>query len=132
MSRWLRVFISYLVVGAALCAASRSARAQIHGFVEPCTVANVQDYETKCELCKPVAGDPKHCEKTLASQGYVFKCRGTPGHSEPGEVWCAPKDRESNTTKQWIAMAVATALLGVVFALTRRGGKRPKRPKRAP
>lgn len=132
MSHLLKLVVGLLVVGAGLCASSRSARAQIHGFVDPCTVANVQDYQTKCELCKPVAGDPKHCEKQLASRGYVFRCRATPGHSEPGEVWCAPKDQETNAVKQWIVTGVATALLAVIFLLTRRGRKRTKSAKRAP
>lgn len=101
-----------------------AARAQIHGFVEPCRVHFVQDNQTVCEACQPSPGDPKHCEKQLAPRGFVFKCRSTPGHSEPSEVWCAAKDRGSNTTKQYIVAGVALGVLGVVVVLTRRRRKK--------
>jgi hypothetical protein len=122
----LRGFVA-LVCG---CAVADAALAQMHGFVDPCQVSFQVDNQTECELCEPRANDPKHCEQLLASRGYAFRCRTTPGHSKPGEVWCAPKGRVANSTKQWVVAAVATAALGAVVVFARRGRSRLKRSQR--
>ena len=79
-----------LLVGLVLGAASSSAGAQVHGYVEPCTVEFVEDGSMTCVECAPLTGDPDSCQERLLTQGYLRKCR-TGGHSAPGEVWCQPK-----------------------------------------
>src|SRR5690606_35254426 len=36
-----------------------------HGFVDPCSVAFVEDANLDCELCAPMPGKPAHCDDTL-------------------------------------------------------------------
>jgi hypothetical protein len=126
-----KVLVLGFVVSGSLCAAQGVAFAQMHGYVDPCQVSFQEDNQTECQLCEPSAHDPKRCEKQLASGGYVFKCRTTPGHSKPGEVWCAPKNYASQNIRRWGVAAIAVAALGVIFVFTRRGRSRAKQSRRA-
>lgn len=96
---------------------------QMHGYVEPCTVAFVEDQTIVCEAC-PLSHDPEHCQKTLGAKGYRKKCR-TGGHSAPSEVWC--KDRQPGTqgSLTYLAMlAGLAAFMGVFLFWKRRGSRR--------
>ena len=100
-----------LLSTALLSLAPQRALAQLHGYVEPCTVEFVQDGTTICEGCVPSATDPELCERNLGSQGYQRKCR-TGGHSATGEVWCRPKgSAPTNAGFAQLAGAVACVLL---------------------
>jgi hypothetical protein len=59
-----------------------------HGFVEPCTLANVQEPELDCEVCASAAGS-RRCEERLGPRGYAKKCRTHGSHAGWDEIWCA-------------------------------------------
>ncbi len=63
----------------------------LHGFVDPCSVSFVEDNTTECERCAPTPEDADACKTRLEPHGYARKCRSTPGHGLPGEVWCRPR-----------------------------------------
>ena len=67
------------------------ARAQEHGYVEPCNVVFVQDSKLTCEECPFNHADLQSCAKSFGSRGYKFECR-TRGHSAPAEIWCKPRE----------------------------------------
>lgn len=100
-----------------------------HGFVEPCTVAFVQDSRTECELCSASRQHPQLCAEKFAPLGYQRKCR-TSGHSAPGEVWCIAKRSKSLTPLVRYALALVLALGTVVllvFLIKKRRVRRPDR-----
>ncbi|HEU5072908.1 MAG TPA: hypothetical protein VFU02_02020 [Polyangiaceae bacterium] len=67
------------------------ASAQMHGYVEPCSISFVEDGNTTCDECPFDHSNPASCARNLGSRGYTFKCR-TRGHSAPAEVWCKPRE----------------------------------------
>ena len=64
---------------------------ELHGFIEPCTVANYQEMFTECEACPVAPADPKACEKRLGRAGYTKKCRTRGDGHAWEEVWCIAK-----------------------------------------
>jgi hypothetical protein len=130
-TRLAKTLVLGFATGALVGIPAQHTWAQVHGFVEPCQISFLEDNQTECELCEPVAGTAKHCETELESRGYAFKCRTTPGHSKPAEVWCAPKKRAQNEIEQWIFSGLATVVLAVAFVLTRRARRRTKRSGRS-
>lgn len=105
-----------------VCALAAPARAQmdIHGPVDPCTVAFVADNLTTCEACSAAHGDFAPCEATFAPRGYVRKCRSGP-HSPPSEVWCSvplPPAGPKGMKPYVILSAAAAVLAALVAAFT--------------
>jgi hypothetical protein len=88
-----RAALRFLAPGLVLVAVAGPARANddVHGFVDPCSVTFVEDNTTECEHCVPRPDEPDACRTRLEPHGYTRKCRSTPGHAEPGEVWCRPR-----------------------------------------
>jgi hypothetical protein len=99
------------------------ARAQslVHGFVDPCTLANYEETDRACELCRTTHSAPNACQDRLAKQGFVKRCRAHPDHEGFSEVWCtvpakapAPsffkKHRDKFTTLAAVALLVGAAL----------------------
>jgi hypothetical protein len=91
-----------------------------HGFVEPCTVGNVQQMHTECEVCT-IEGASQACHERFGERGYEKKCATRGGHSAPAEVWCrdqrAKKSPAQNPGVQ-LALGISIAL-GVVVVLKR-------------
>jgi hypothetical protein len=87
---------------------------QFHGYVEPCTVGNVQEMYTECELCQvPPHGDPEVCAGRLAPLHYQKKCQTRADASGWGEVWCVDKRRPPEAAGPSKAL-VAGAIVAVV------------------
>lgn len=71
-----------------------------HGFVEPCTLANVQEPELQCEACASAFGS-RACDERLAPRGFVKKCRTRGTHAGWDEIWCARRtDAAKGTTRE--------------------------------
>lgn len=65
--------------------------AELHGFIEPCTIANYQEMFTECEACPVSHESPKACEQSLGQRGYTKKCRTRGDAHAWEEVWCVAK-----------------------------------------
>ena len=98
------------------------ASAQIHGYVEPCSVSFVEDAHTACEECAFDHADPKSCARKLGSRGYGFKCR-TRGHSAPAEVWCKPREGQNELPRPLVLGGVVASV--ALFAAAFMWWKRP-------
>jgi hypothetical protein len=117
---------AFVVPAAAQVAPPVGDNAPVHGYIEPCTVAIVEDGNVECEACKPSQTNSRLCEETLGARGYERKCR-TGGHSAPGEVWCIEKRRKEQAARDArlayvpvVAALSASALFGVFLWLKRR------------
>lgn len=118
-----------LVVGAGMGDA-RAQPGEPHGFVEPCTVGNVQEMDTDCELCAVSHAAPNACQERLGTKGYQKKCRTHGTESGWGEVWCvkrnlpakepAARAPQAPSPLIWILLG-ASAALGLVLFFRRRG-----------
>ena len=64
---------------------------ELHGYIEPCTIANYQEMFTECEACPVSPADPKSCTRSLGSRGYAKKCRTRGTGHDWEEVWCISK-----------------------------------------
>jgi hypothetical protein len=141
--RAARAAMRVLTPSLALLATTLPARANdgLHGFVDPCALSFVEDNTNECELCEPSADDAEACKRKLGPHGYQRKCRTTPGHSQPGEIWCRPRPGFSlprpppppPPERDWtfkISVLVAGAL-GAFFLIRHRGRKRKRTPKSA-
>jgi ribosomal protein S18 acetylase RimI-like enzyme len=111
----------------------------VHGFVDPCAVSFVEDNTNECELCPPALGDADACKTKLAPLGYALRCRTTPGHAAPGEVWCRPRpgfslprppEPPEPLSRSWYfaAPVAVLAAFGAFWAMRRRGRKRRRVP----
>lgn len=81
-----------------------------HGFVDPCTVSNREDANTRCETC---SGEPEavlSCRQRWQAQGYALACRA---HARPVEVWCHKGVPAGGSRSAWVAVAAMGGLLGV-------------------
>lgn len=87
--------------------------AEPHGFIEPCTVGNVQEMDTDCELCTLSPEEPEACHDRWATHGYVKKCRTRGTRSGWGEVWCKQRSQPAKpgATQGQDATLIATLLL---------------------
>jgi hypothetical protein len=117
---------SFVLPAAAQVAPPVADNAPIHGYVEPCTVAIVEDGNVECEACPLSHANSRLCEEKLGALGYERKCR-TGGHSAPGEVWCIEKRRKEQEARDArlryvpvVAALSASALFGVFLFLKRR------------
>lgn len=132
----MRVCLSILAVGPALCATATPAAAdttaalgyEAHGYVEPCTVGNEQEMYTECELCSASARDPQACTNRLGKAGYQKKCQTRVASAAWDEVWCIAKRPPGETapsSKPLVLMLVAvSALLGTFLVVRRARSKR--------
>lgn len=125
---------------------SEAAAQEPHGYVEPCTVGNVQEMYTECELCSASAGEPEACNTTLGRKGFEKKCRTRENTAGWGEVWCiaklpaepaasgnapsgpdaasGPAAAHDTNTLRLLMWAVVPALLGAFVVLRRVLAKR--------
>jgi hypothetical protein len=125
---WVRRLFAVLgVVGGASGFAS-AAFAQDpleHGFVEPCTMSNVQERHLDCEVCASAFGS-RACDEKLKPRGYAKKCRTRGDHAGWDEIWCAPhKAPEAKTDGAWgLLLGAAGTLLAAVLAVKMLSGKK--------
>jgi hypothetical protein len=117
-------FLAQSLVLAALAAPARASD-DVHGFVDPCSVNFVEESTTECEHCAPPPENPDACKARLEPHGYARKCRSTPGHGVPGEVWCRarpgfslppPPPPPEPPARDWM-YGVPVVLVGVLGAL---------------
>jgi hypothetical protein len=97
-----------------------------HGFVEPCTVGNVQEMHTQCELCT-IEGASQTCQERFGARGYEKKCATRGGHAAPAEVWCLDQRAKKSAARNpgvLLALGISIAL-GVFVILKRARAKRP-------
>jgi hypothetical protein len=141
--RAARAAIQLFAPSLVLVATALPARANdgLHGFVDPCALSFVEDNTNECELCAPAADDAEACKRKLVPHGYQLKCRTTPGHSQPGEIWCRPRPGFSlprpappppPEERSWtfkISVLVAGAL--GAFLLIRHQGRKRKRTRKS-
>jgi hypothetical protein len=99
-------------------AAAPAARAgtdmmELHGFVEPCTVAFVQDMYNECEACPVSPHDPGHCSAEMGRRGFKKNCRTRGDLTGWEEVWCHARSGLAETTPQpsRVPMLVGGAVL---------------------
>lgn len=101
------------------------AAAQMHGYVEPCAPAFVEDHSTTCEAC-PLSHDPEQCRTRLREQGYVKKCQ-TGGHSAPSELWCKDKHEPARGSLTYLTVLVGlSAFMGLFWFWKGRRGSRSR------
>ena len=89
---WARV--SRLVAALVLCLWSTRASAQlgeVHGYVEPCTVENAEDWSSECTLCPASPTNTQGCAYRFTQLGYKKNCRTRGDATSWGEVWCIDK-----------------------------------------
>jgi hypothetical protein len=133
------------VIAAALVVAgvSSSVRAQPldHGFVDPCTVDNVQEMYTVCEMCVVPASDPAACTNRLGKLGYEKKCRTVGDHRGYAEAWCiaqgkapaasaAPAGNAAPSlapSKHWLLLGIPVLFGAVVLVQRVRARRLPKK-----
>jgi hypothetical protein len=89
-----------------------------HGFVEPCTIGNVQEMYTECELCAVRQGASQVCIDRFAKRGYEKKCQTHGDATTWGEVWCIDKrlaqEKAPPSKLPWvIGLASLVAALGL-------------------
>ncbi|HEX5100530.1 MAG TPA: hypothetical protein VFV94_13570 [Polyangiaceae bacterium] len=108
-----------LAILAGLSAWPLPAQAQpdMHGPVDPCTVAFVADNLTTCEACPAPHGDFAACEAAFAPRGFVRKCRSGP-HSPPSEVWCSvpPLPKLERGPKPFVILSIVAAVAILLLA----------------
>jgi hypothetical protein len=96
----------------------------MHGFVEPCTLGNVEERHLVCEVC-PSAFGSRECSEKLEPRGYTKKCRTHGDHSGWQEIWCAPRppqEKKDETIELVIGVVAALAAGGVLmWVLSGRG-----------
>jgi hypothetical protein len=88
-----------------------------HGFVEPCTMSNVQERHLDCEVCASAFGS-RACDEKLEPRGYAKRCRTRGDHAEWDEIWCAPHraPEKKKADGPWglllgVAVTIAAAVL---------------------
>lgn len=143
--RFVSVYARVLLVGFVLTAEVSPAAAQSppdglepHGFVEPCTVGNVQEMYTECELCEVRQGDTQVCTDKFGKRGYEKKCQTHGAHGTWGEVWCIDTRRSPEKVAPATPAAPsklpfivgAPVLLGVLLVLRRAWLRRNSSSKR--
>jgi hypothetical protein len=68
---------------------------ELHGYIEPCTIANYQEMYTECETCAVSKSAPKACEESVGRRGYQKRCRTRGDAKGWEEVWCIAKGSAS-------------------------------------
>jgi len=116
-SRAARFGALAILVGLSAWPLPAQAQPDMHGPVDPCTVAFVEDNLTTCEACPAPHGDFAACEATFAPRGYVRKCRSGP-HSPPSEVWCLvpPPPAGAQGPKPYVILSVVVAVAAALLA----------------
>lgn len=114
MLRWTRLAVAAIAV-CALPAAAAAQPAEPHGFVDPCTVGNVQEMTTDCEACPVAPADPQACDRRLGRAGYQKKCRTRGDATAWEEVWCTARQPASAAPPTRWRLGIA-ALLGAAAA----------------
>jgi hypothetical protein len=137
-ARWRRRSCSLglalaLAAHGALAAPPVGAPAELHGPIDPCTVANHAESDVVCELCPPAAADSGACGRRLGGLGYLKKCATAQEASEHGEVWCKskrlaaaprPPPEDTQRTLRWVVLAAAAVLVGALVYFRRDRAKR--------
>jgi hypothetical protein len=87
-----------------------------HGYIEPCTLAFVEDGTKECELCTPSDDDARPCSERFEPRGYTKACQAG-YHSAPAQVWCIPTEaaRGSGFSKWLLLGAGCAAVLLIAF-----------------
>ncbi len=96
-----------------------------HGFVEPCTMSNVEERHLMCELCPASRDKPGQCAERLTGRGYTKKCRTRGGHTGWEEIWCAPRPPPEKPKDQaiWVALGALGALAAMALVVKVISGK---------
>ena len=103
-----------------------------HGFVEPCTVGNVQEMHTECERCA-IEGESKTCHERFGERGYVKKCSTRGGHAAPAEVWCLDKRATKSPAKNpGLLLALGLSIALGVFVVLKRTREHRRASKQRP
>jgi hypothetical protein len=102
---------------------------ELHGYIEPCTIANYQEMFTECEACPASQADPQSCTRGLGGRGYTKKCRTRGSGHAWEEVWCVSKasveaeaKRSANPSPRPLnvpALLIAAALFGAFLWMWR-------------
>jgi len=87
-----------------------------HGFVEPCTLANVQEPELDCEVCAASAGVAA-CEVRMKPRGFAKKCRTRGTHAGWDEIWCVRSGGANATASARPASGTTGLAIGLVVTL---------------
>jgi hypothetical protein len=80
-----------------------------HGFVEPCTMSNVQERHLDCEMCARPTGS-RQCDERMKPRGFEKKCRTRGSHTGWDEIWCAPRAAVGGS-----APSVGSGVIGLVL-----------------
>jgi len=113
--RFLRAALTVSVAVSALTLRAR-ADSLDHGFVEPCTLANVQEPELECEACASAFGS-RACDERLSPRGFVKKCRTRGTHAGWDEIWCARRTDSAKGATRESSSGTTALVLGAVGTL---------------
>jgi hypothetical protein len=120
------------VAGSLQAAPPLGAPAELHGPVDPCTVANYAESDILCEFCPAAARDDGACGRRLGGLGYSKKCQTQQVAAAHGEVWCKskrsaaaprPPPEETQHTLRLVVLAAAAVLLGAFVYYRREAAK---------
>ena len=115
------------------------------GYVETCTLANVQKPGETCGICTATFQDADICAQTLAPQGYAHRCTAGTSPSVWSEIWCKPgehnveadfrgqgahQQRAPMEQKQGCPRSLTALVLLVLSALPWLGRRPPAPPQR--
>ncbi|HEX6273831.1 MAG TPA: hypothetical protein VFZ53_12370 [Polyangiaceae bacterium] len=103
-----------------------------HGFVEPCTLANVQESELECEVCASAVGS-RECAERLAPRGFTKACRTHGTRAGWDEIWCArrrtpasPGPSQSHSDAALLVGGAVATLGAMVLVIRMLSGSPPK------
>ena len=97
-----------------------------HGFVEPCTLGNVQERHLDCEVCASAYG-ARACKEKLEPRGYAKKCRTRGDHAGWDEIWCAPHEApEKKADGVWALLLGAAGTIAAAVVVMRVISGKPK------
>jgi hypothetical protein len=129
-----RTFFALTTLAACLGVGAAALRASAdeldHGFVEPCTMSNVEERHLACEVCAAAFGS-QDCDERLKPRGFAKKCRTRGSHAGWDEIWCAARPgivREPASTFGSGATGLllgAVATLGVMIAMMKVISRKP-------
>jgi len=87
-----------------------------HGFVEPCTMSNVQERHLDCEVCASASGS-RPCDERMKPRGFAKKCRTRGSHAGWEEIWCSPRAGVDTSPASSFGSGLTGLVLGAAATL---------------
>jgi hypothetical protein len=130
-----RTFLALATAAACIGVSALTLRASAdeldHGFVEPCTMSNVQERHLDCEVCAATSGS-RQCDERMKPRGFEKKCRTRGSHAGWDEIWCSARAVDASPASSFgsgvigLLLGAAATLAAVIVMLKVLGGKPAK------